>query len=160
MAVWKCSGSNEWMSYEIYFVCVRTAWKGCYAPRPTKGALSSAAIRPSVCPTSLVHKRCILGLRLLWNTNRKPHVIVIKRTCWIILAFSPLTLLFGRQEGNPACKKWSGWVLAWLSVWSEVQTCIWPSWCHCRSLSLASVISRLVLPFWYRYVMLWVMLAA
>jgi len=41
-------------------------------------------------------------------------------------------------------------VLAWLSVWSEVQSCIWPSWCHCHSLSLASVKSRLVLPFWYR----------
>ena len=39
----------------------------------------------------------------------------------------PLTLLFGRQEGHPACKKLSGEVLAWLSVWSEVQTCIWPS---------------------------------
>ena len=31
-----------------------------------------------------------------------------------------------------------------------VQTCIWPSWCHCHSLPLASVKSRLVLPFWYR----------
>jgi len=31
-----------------------------------------------------------------------------------------------------------------------VQTCIWPSWCHCHSLSLASVKSRLVLPFWYQ----------
>jgi len=31
-----------------------------------------------------------------------------------------------------------------------VQTCIWPSWCHCHSLSLASVKSRLVLSFWYR----------
>ena len=38
----------------------------------------------------------------------------------------------------------------WLSVWSEMQTCIWPSWCHCHSLSLASVKSRLVFPFWYR----------
>jgi len=37
--------------------------------------------------------------------------------------------------------------LTWLSVWSEVQTCICPSWCHCHSLSLASVKSRLVLPF-------------
>ena len=44
----------------------------------------------------------------------------------------------------------SGGVLAWLSVWSAVQTCIWPSWCHCHSLSLASVKPRLVLPFWYR----------
>ena len=55
----------------------------------------------------------------------------------------------GRQEGHPACKKPSGGVLAWLSVWSEVQTCTGPSWCHCHSLSLASVKSRLVLPFWY-----------
>ena len=57
-------------------------------------------------------------------------------------AFSALTLLVGRHEGHPACKKLSGGVLAWLSVWSEVQTCIWPSWCHCHSLSLASVKSR------------------
>ena len=38
------------------------------------------------------------------------------------MAFSALTLLVGRQEGHPACKKTSGEVLAWLSVWSEVQT--------------------------------------
>ena len=69
---------------------------------------------------------------------------------YIIFAFSALTLLVGRQEGHPAWKKLSGGVLAWLSVWSEVQTCICPSWCHCHSLSLASVKSRLVLPFWYR----------
>jgi len=42
-------------------------------------------------------------------------------------AFSALTLLVGRLEGHPACKKLSGGVLAWLSVWSKVQTCIWPS---------------------------------
>ena len=63
-------------------------------------------------------------------------------------AFSALTLLVGRQEGHPACKKLSVGVLAWLSVWSEVQTCIWPSGFHCHSLSVASVKSRLVLPFW------------
>ena len=68
------------------------------------------------------------------------------------VAFSALLLLVGRQEEHPACKKLSGRVLAWLSVWSEVQTCIWPSWCHCHSLSLASVKSRLVLPFWYRFI--------
>jgi len=42
-------------------------------------------------------------------------------------AFSAVTLLVGQQEGHPACKKLSGGVLAWLSVWSEVQTCICPS---------------------------------
>ena len=64
-------------------------------------------------------------------------------------AFSALKLLVGQQEGHPVCQKLSGEVLAWLSVWSEVQTCIRPSGCHCHSLSLASVKSRLVLPFWY-----------
>jgi len=39
-------------------------------------------------------------------------------------SFSALTLLVGQQEGHPACKKLSGGLLAWLSVWSEVQTCI------------------------------------
>jgi len=36
-----------------------------------------------------------------------------------------LTLLVGQQEGHPACKKLSGGVLAWFSVLSEVQTCVW-----------------------------------
>jgi len=70
--------------------------------------------------------------------------------CCCCYPFFALTLLVGWQEGHPACKNLSGEVLACLFVWSEVQTCIWPSWCHCHSLSLASVKSRLVLPFWYR----------
>jgi len=36
----------------------------------------------------------------------------------VLYAFSALTLLVGQQEGHPACKKLSGGVLAWLSVWS------------------------------------------
>jgi len=50
----------------------------------------------------------------------------------------------GRASG---LKKLSGGVLVWLSVWSEVQTCILLSWCHCHSLSLASVKSVLVFTF-------------
>jgi len=45
---------------------------------------------------------------------------------------------FGGRKGIRLVKKLSAGVLAWLSVWSAVQTCIWPSWCHCHS-SLASV---------------------
>jgi len=42
------------------------------------------------------------------------------------LVFSALTLLVGHQEEHLACKKLSDEVLAWLSVWSEVQMiCIW-----------------------------------
>ena len=83
-----------------------------------------------------VHRRCLVA-----------HCYWCSTVC--VFAFSALTVLVGRQEGHPACRKLSGGVLAWLSVWSEVQTCIWPSWCHCHSLSLASLKSRLVLPFWY-----------
>jgi len=45
------------------------------------------------------------------------YTILLLTTC----ASSALTLLVGRQEGHPAYKKLSGGVLAWLSVWSEVQ---------------------------------------
>ena len=48
-------------------------------------------------------------------------------TLMTVFAFSALTLLVGRQEGHPACKKQSGGVLVLLSVWSNLQTCIWPS---------------------------------
>ena len=66
----------------------------------------------------------------------------------VTFAFSALTQLGGRKGIQPV-KKLSSGVLAWLYAWSEVQTCTWPSWCHCHSPSLASVKSRLVLHFWY-----------
>jgi len=37
-------------------------------------------------------------------------------------AFIALTLLVGQQERHPACRKLTGGVMVWLSVWSEVQT--------------------------------------
>jgi len=89
-----------------------------------------------------------------WYYNSFLHVILnfslVSVLPSVLIAFSALTLLVGRQEGHPACKKLSGGVLAWLSVWSEMQTCIWPSRFHCHSLSLTSVKSRLVLSFWYQ----------
>ena len=66
------------------------------------------------------------------------------------IAFSVLMLLVGRQEGHPACKK--PWAVGWWHDYVERgAACIYPCrWCRCQSLSLASVKSRLVLPFWYR----------
>ena len=56
-----------------------------------------------------------------------PLVGLGESECVVVFSFSALALLVGRQEGHPACKKLSGGVLAWLSVWSEVQTCTQPS---------------------------------
>ena len=70
------------------------------------------------------------GERLLAK-NRGVYALAVLQAvsndCWLMFAFSALTLLVGRQEGHPACKKLSSEVLVWLSVWSEVQTCIWSS---------------------------------
>ena len=57
--------------------------------------------------------------------------------CRCLQCFDTIGWAAGRASG--LWKNLSGGMLAWLSVWSEVQTCIWPSWCHCHSLSLASV---------------------
>ena len=80
----------------------------------------------------------VVFLGTVYNSKNRPHLLL----CIVDAAFSALTLLVGWQEGHLACKNLSGGMLAWLSVWSEVQTCVWPSWCHCHSLSLASVKSR------------------
>jgi len=77
-----------------------------------------------------------------WQIHRETfHVTVIR-------AFSALTLLVRWQEGDPACKKTEWWGAG--MVICLVQTCVWPSWYHWHLLSLASVKSRLFLPFWYR----------
>jgi len=72
---------------------------------------------------SILHRGTV-GLVICDEVIFSIIVIVRDQECF---AFSALTLLFGWQEGHPACKKLSSEALAWLSVWSEVQTCIWPS---------------------------------
>ena len=89
--------------------------------------------------SSLITRLCLMTR--YQSTSTVPSVLWC---CWL-----------GSRKGIRPVKN-SGGVLAWLSVWSELQTCIWPSWCHCHSLSLASVKSRLVLPFWFR--LTWVVL--
>ena len=42
----------------------------------------------------------------------------------------------GGRKGIQPVKKLRDGVLVWLSVWGEVQICIWPRWCHCHSQSL------------------------
>jgi len=53
---------------------------------------------------------------------------VIKSLISLPSVLFALILLVGCQEEHPACKRLSDEVLAWLSVWSEVQIiCIWSS---------------------------------
>ena len=69
------------------------------------------------------------------NSSQSTELEMLRKSSYLpcsidcsLFAFSALTLLVGCQEDHPACKKLIGGVLAWLSVWSEVQiVCIWPS---------------------------------
>jgi len=55
-----------------------------------------------------------------WQWCQLDHMQIIFTTLQTDNAFSALMLLVGWQEGHLACKKLSGEVVAWLSVWSEV----------------------------------------
>ena len=70
--------------------------------------------------------------------------------CRILYAFSASTLLVGRQEGHPACKKtewWGAGVVICLERGADLHMAqLMPL----PPLSLAPVKSRLDLPFWYR----------
>jgi len=74
----------------------------------------------------------------------------------LLVAFSALTLLVGRQEGHPACKKLEWWgtgVVICLEQGADLHTAQLmplPLTVSCFSKS------RLVLPFWYR--LTWVVL--
>ena len=65
-------------------------------------------------------------------------------------AFSALTLLVGRQEGHPACKKW--FVGCWHGYLSgaRCRLAYSPADATATQRLFASVKSRLVLSFWYR----------
>ena len=153
--------------YVLLYLCVSSG-RHCGWTRHS-GTFSSLCCLPLSCffgdlqPTTSGIWRCLSILSSLLLSAWLPFsisltfslVVCSADLCFntsahaIDFSFSAFALLVGRQEGHLACRKLSSGVLAWLSVWSEVQTCIWPSCCHCHSLSLASVISRLVLPFWY-----------
>ena len=99
------------------------------------------------CTDRLFHRlQPSLNSTCLWLFHRQ------ELTFAIFPEFAPIStlmLLVCWQEGHPAYENQSGGVLAWLSVWGELQICIWPSWCHCHSLSLAPVNPHWFLPFWY-----------
>ena len=144
------------LNHKKWFIEVSLHRSACSLCRAGLQHVDCGCIACVLCITAwLVHRACICAYRswllswkrLQWSIGR----FVCQWWVWLVAllffavfscaalnAFSALMLLVGRQEGHPACKKLSGRVLAWLSVWSKVQTCIWPSWCHCHSLSLAS----------------------
>ena len=108
----------------------------------TVGSWAFASAAPHIwntLPTDIVTAKSLSTFRrLLKHFLLKQSVLSVLWRCW----------LGGRKDIWPV-KNWvAGCWRGYLSG-ARVQTCIWLSWCHWHSLSLASVKSRLVLPFWY-----------
>ena len=104
------------------------------------GVLGCSDISWSICAQSAPHSRqtttptphhsIITGQMLFLPPNQQRQntegndAVYQRREnkidCFLVakpdFAFSALTLLAGRQEGHPACKRLSGRVLAWLSI--------------------------------------------
>ena len=95
---------------------LRTYTSPEYLPSSPQDPLLLAGLPIYLTPFLAAHIQLLL-------TNMRVYKLHLL-TC---RAFSALTLLVGQQKGHPACKKLSDGLLAWLSVWSQVQTCIWPS---------------------------------
>ena len=81
------------------------------------------------------------------------HNSLLLPSVYLIFAFSALKLLVGRQEEHPACKNWvmRCWCGICLERGADCLRMVQLIPLHPKTLlSLASLKSRLVLPFWYR----------
>ena len=91
---------------------------------------SSAAVSLSMefCSSDIDLCTAVISIATVSCNSQSPF------QCWYRrhrVAFSTSALLVGCQEEHPACKKLSGEVLVWLSVWKVVHiVCIWSSWCR------------------------------
>ena len=136
------------------FLCHVTCWKSNSFNTAARTVIADLV----VCARMMSAVSCALStmmlclLKLMKHTGVWSLLLYWKHSTWLmkyVVIFDERVLWRwwpGGRKGIRPAKKMSGVVLAWLSVWSEVQTCIWLSWCHCHSLSLASVKSRCVLP--------------
>ena len=126
-----CQDAEAWLSCQL--TCKFTCWlvrqSQCLPSRRGRRPELQQKIHSGSCHMfiwSYVYCTICCYCLLLCSLCTKTYFCFII-DCSRCLAFSALTLLVGRQEGHPACKKLSGEVLAWLSVWSKVQTCTYPA---------------------------------
>ena len=109
--------------------------------------------------------RSDLCINLLKNFPLKIYCVIILHS-YVVNIVTLILLLYYYFLGNLSSVLWCCWLGGRKGIrpewWDsgmviclgEVQICIWPSWCHYHSLSLASVnpdwFTFLVLPFWFR----------
>jgi len=82
------------------------------------------------------YKTCVTYSKKFCSGGSEPAVLW---HCWL-----------GVRRSIRPVKRLTDEVLAWLSVWSEVQMiCIWSSWCHCHPVISCFIKIQTGLPFRY-----------
>jgi len=86
---------------------------------------------------------------LVWSWQIMFHCCIYCLLDFTVAFSVPWCCWLGDRKGIQPVKTewWGAGVVICLERGADLHT---PSWCHCHSLSLASVKSRLVVPFWYR----------
>ena len=84
------------------------------------------------CHLCRVSVNTIYGMQVTVTVNTDANCKLLYSINYLLTAFSSWCCWLGGRKGVRACKKLSGGVLACLSVWSKVQTCIRPSWCSSK----------------------------
>ena len=133
--------NNQWTQYTDAVGSVSAATTAAAVCTVTGSVITDTAAAATVCPTDRLQPECCV-LSQQRRCQWRPSCTVLCRHCrrtgrhcyhslfsfaFNASAFHALTLLVGRQV-----------MLDWGA------SCIWPSWCHCHSLSLASVKYRMV----------------
>ena len=122
-----------------------------HCTEPLQHARQAGFIEEFVCQQC--RKRSKINCAIVSNKMYYMQVISWKASCYhyriCLQCFDAVGWAAGRASG---LKKLSGGVLAWLSLCSEVQTCIRPSWCHCHSLYRLTrvVLDKGLCVYWYR----------
>ena len=97
------------------------------------------------CPPLLALCQCI---HHCWCYSFYCYFLLFSHLLYLPSMICTVGCVAGRPFG---LWKLSGEVLAWLSVWSEVQMiCRWFSWCHCYPIISCSSKIQNGLPFWCR----------
>ena len=150
---------------EGHSACKKTGW-GCW-----HGYLFGARCRLAYGPTDATaltvfsFSKIQIGFTFLvpahlGSPGKKAAKNVCSRSSLMILEYAVAQLVVAyacRCQWSVSEERswWCDWVFTWWPVnynywWvRDAVSSIWPSWCHCHSLYLSSVKSRLVLPFWY-----------
>ena len=119
---WK--SQSEWQRTEINGESTSMVW-------PTLGSRTAKEQNWDLIMSIHLGKVCTYSCSIIhtaskWNQASDIHLS--RLSTWAVCAFSTLTLLVGRQEGHPACKKHkSGGVLVWLSVWARCRLAYSPA---------------------------------